>query len=150
MISYVDHKHFSDLYNLNILDLSGNNLLFIGPNSFLNLNYLKYLNLNNNYKIKIQDSSLIGLNSIKDIYIQMALFINETFKACFVGAIKARVRRKVLSRFYYESINIISDDFVDSLNGKCKIVSYFIKLNLHFNLKDDYQVENFLNTCNKF
>ena len=77
----------------------------------------------------------------------MRLFKNESFKSSFVGAVRARAKRTILSRLYYESINIISDDFENS--DKCAIVSGFIRLNLHFNLRDDNQVEKFLNDCDK-
>ena len=101
----------------------------------------------NNLDIKIEKSSLLGLNSIKEVYIQMRLFKNESFKSSFVGAVRARAKRTILSRLYYESLNIISDDFENS--DKCAIVSGFIRLILHFNLRDDNQVVKFLNDCDK-
>jgi Leucine-rich repeat (LRR) protein len=150
-IKHINNKLFCKLTKLNTLDLSSNELYLIKDYSFLKLNYLSDLYLNNNYYLTIENSSLNGLNSIRNIFVDMDLFMNKTFKLNFLRIIRPRIsKHNFISQQYYESLEVISypsGSGAISIIEECKIVLDFIKVNLHINLKDDYQVEYFFKNC---
>jgi hypothetical protein len=68
------------------------------------------------------------------------------------NSIKPKIDKKVDKRIYYQSIYLktIGENELknDSFSvEKCKIVLYFIKYNIHFNLLDEYEIVLFLNYC---
>ena len=150
-IKHINHKLFSKLTKLNTLDLSSNELYLIQDYAFTKLNYLSDLYLNNNFNLEIENGTFYGLNSIRNIYVDMELFLNKTFKFIFLSKIRPRIsKHNLISQQYYESLEVISyrsRSNAITIFEECKIVLDFIKVNLHFNLKDDYQVEYFFKNC---
>ena len=71
--------HFSDMFNLIGLDLGHNNLKLITDSSFFNLRHLVSLYLNDNLNFKIEKYSFDHMDLIKNIYLDISLFLNETF-----------------------------------------------------------------------
>ena len=146
-ISFIEPTHFEDLYSLTTLDMSYNNLKFIQNFSFVNLNYLLDLHLSGNSNFSIGHYSFEGLIEIKNVYIEMELFMNKTFVKHFRHSISKNASRRVLYWAYYESINLISSTHSLPILDECRIILDSIKYYYVFNLFADHQVDYFLDKC---
>ena len=153
-IEHIKMAHFYDMFNLISLDLGHNNLKFISDSSFLNLRHLVNLFLNENPNIQIEKYSFDHMDLIKNIYLDMSLFLNENFTYYLVKSLHLREKKMILSRFYYESINIISTNINLSNRDECRVRMAFFKniqkFNfsfIHFNLRNDDDVDYFISKC---
>ena len=66
-IEFIDKTLFSNLINLKKLDLVGNQIISIEENSFSNLHNLEYLNLSFNRLTSLNAKSFVGLDNLKEL-----------------------------------------------------------------------------------
>ena len=135
------------MYNLVFLDISQNILNLIEANAFFNLNQLTDLYLNDNPDLKIKANALDGIKSIRNVYINIRLFLNLTFKSIFKKSIIPRTYKTMMSRVYYESIDVIYDGHLDVTMDECLIILYFVRFNIQFNLRDSSHIKYFEDNC---
>ncbi len=78
LVQIIQDNLFEDLNNLIELELDQNPIIFIQDYSFTNLKYLKILRLDsfNSSVSRVTNSTFIGLNSIREIYINSKLLQN--------------------------------------------------------------------------
>jgi hypothetical protein len=87
------------------------------------------------------------LIEIKNVYIEMDLFMNTTFVIHFRHSVYKNATKTVLDWDYYEAINLISVGHSLPILDECRIIVDSIKFNYLFNLLVETQVEYFLDKC---
>jgi len=98
---------FHQLYQLNCLFLSHNNISFIGPNTFSGLVNLKLLTLMGNPIIDISDFAFRGLEKIANLNLS-SMLISSIQKRAFMGVLTLQVldlSSNLLEEFNVEMLN---------------------------------------------
>lgn len=154
-IEIIQTSLFAELPDLEWLDLSYNSILFIEDYSFSQLNNLRQLYLNSN-PLKLSNifkktETLIGLDKIKIFYMSASddLTLDNLDEIRLV--FKLRVSKESpLEVIYYDSISLVSYHALNHTLDKteCFHICYLIRYNIQFNLFYDFQVSNFINSCN--
>jgi hypothetical protein len=114
---------------------------------------LKELYINLNPKLKLGENltqSIFSLYSIRNIYTSKILFEIEKkyhlFK--FKNSIKLNEVRKMNDRAYFQSININYVPRIEKYQKEeCRNVLFFIRSNIHFNIKSDDDFSKLLREC---
>ena len=158
-LSPINNVLFSDLFKLLELDLSYNSLVSIEDYSFKNFYFLTELHLEFQKAANlILTNSTIYLennNNLKNVYISFDVLAKSKHNQIqLVDSLNHNNIEKVaFNHLYYRSINV-NALFVNSSDGsnnrlnECFLIIYFIRYQIHFNLKSDSDVSNFLNDCN--
>jgi len=143
-IERIDDRLFSKLFNLIILDLSYNQLKVISNYSFKNVNLLTFLDISFNFDLNLDETSLNGLDSIKDIWISFELLqTNENNRIYLKNSLKLNSVRSLADLVYYQSIYInYREEIVD-----CMLTLEFIKLKIQLRLKSDSDFLHFFENC---
>lgn len=142
-IETLNGQLFARLFKLNVLDLSGNRLKTIEPYTFANLGQLVYIDVANNTNLLMREHALIGLDSIKDVWISYDQLANN--KRTLVGSFNLTRVRNVNDVDYYRSVYV---NYRESpSNVDCWLVLNFIKVNLQLKLKSDADYLEFLRNC---
>jgi hypothetical protein len=149
-------NHLKNLTSLIHLDLSFTNLIeiefaincisiktFLANNNniedFSNLaklNNLELIDTSFNFKDKtIYDSFSYDLTKLNKI------FIDKRQVMMFFNLVNLNFKKKKADIVFLDSINIIIKSEMKFIN--CSLIIYFIKRNIHFNLYNDIQVNNF-------
>ena len=90
-------------------------------------------------------SSLSGFDSIQSIYLSKDLLVNDLNADIFIkmADYKNRINNKIIvDRLYFKSFNLISFNETD-----CDLTIKFIRYNIHFNLKTEYDFSNYASLC---
>ena len=149
-IEVISSYLFSNLLKLESLDLSYNKIYLFEDYSMNKLNSLRYLHLHENAKrIEIRDTSFVALDAIQNVYVSKSILSNET-RRIFVDLFQnvnrnAETRNK---RLYFKSLSLVSPGEVSTTD--CDLTLYFIRRNIHFNLKTDQEMDQFLMECSHF
>jgi hypothetical protein len=157
-ISYLHKDLFVDLTSLKYLDLADNGISKIESFTFKNLFKLVTLNISvNNVNLNIEKNGLVGLSSLKTLNMSIWVLIkNDLVKFNIKDDLKnLRLYRKIGTRDFYESVNIIGDKTFRRYNDElfkfklteCHLVLFFIKYNILFNLRDEYDLYVFNKNC---
>lgn len=142
---------FNDLTNLVYLDLSSNGLAKIENYVFKNLFKLTSLNLNlNNDSMVLDEHSLYGLSSLQTMNISAEVLVNDrSNKVAVVNGLKSlRVHKVINGRVFYESVSVVGN-YVGNYSSvvECHLVIYFIRFNIIYNLKTDYDMFVYNRNC---
>ena len=144
-IGIVESNIFSYLKKLEVIDLSRNKIYEMEENSFYKLNNLKFFYINENSpNMTINNGSFYELNSIEFIYLSKSILDSNT-SLVFIGLLKQKNKNhftKILNVNYLKSLNLLSFDEVD-----CNFTLYFIRKNVHFNLRTDYDWHQYITNC---
>jgi Leucine-rich repeat (LRR) protein len=150
LISSIPARLLYNLAKLEVLDLSCNRIFSIETHGIYGLANLMDLHLNNNSEgLKMNNFSIVGLQSIQNIYISGIVISREDVKDAFIELNKQKNARNnlrsILNRRYFRSLNLIS---VGSEHlAECILYIYLIRFNIHFNLKSDSDINRFLGRC---
>jgi hypothetical protein len=169
---------FNDCFNLVYLNLSYNKLTSVNTGLFENLKKLELIDLSYNYLIQIESGSFYSLSSLKKLFLlgdQMGkTALNKNFKIecdslsliyissidfvvfnveALVNSLQAVKTNKVVNEaVYYESINIIVNNFKyyqeqNLTISPCLLTILMLKNKIHLNLYGDYDVDLFFVNC---
>ena len=138
---------FDNLLKLKLIDLSFNSIYEIGDYSFNKLSNLRELYINNQISdsLNFYTSSLSGLDSIQSIYLSKDVLVDDLNADIFIkmADYKNSINNKVIvDRLYYKSFNLISFNETD-----CDLTIKLIRFNIHFNLKTEYDFNNYVSMC---
>ena len=142
-IEFVEENSFQSLESLLVLDLSLNRLKSISQNFFGGLTKLDELHLLNSEKIQLENGSFRHFSSINTIFLNESTILAH--KCLFMHSMPRISTRNVNKKSFYKSINLISTpqfkfDF-------CSVTFQFLQFRVHFNLKTEYQNEQFYEKC---
>ena len=130
---------------LEVIDLSRNQIYLIQENSFYRLNNLKFLYIyQNSPKINITNGTFYGLNSINSIYLSKSI-LNSFTSSIFIDLLKQKNKNQstnILNVDYFKSLNLISFNETD-----CNLTLYFIRENVHFNLRTENDWHQYISNC---
>ena len=115
------------------------------------LEKLKNLIINDNEDLSLNKQSLVGLNSIENVYISLQVLLKETNQLNLINSINLSISAIIMDRIYYKSINIMASLGQNKTKSEkeCSLILYFLKLNYFLNLKTEQEILDFLNNCNK-
>ena len=171
-LARIDKAYFLSLFSLKHLNLSHNRIESIEANSFQNMNYLVSLDLSFNQLISITNDLFHGLTDLSSLYLynnsQFLSFENQSFnsilnisnvfldhalikqhKCFFMHSIERTVRRNVSNKYlFFKSMNLITTQLIVT-EMWCDLVFDLFQNKIHFNLKADYEVELFYETCKR-
>lgn len=156
----IDRYLFKDLYSLKEIDLSNNSIINLGDTSTSNsLSRLESLFLQNNLNLVVGEKSLSGMENIQNIWIDIEVFYDFKNKMNFNKSLIHRQNKNVsyngnksILRVYYHSIFVTSKNrnnnfYNDEID--CFLVLFFIRHKIHLNLKTDFEMEKFFESCFK-
>ena len=147
-IEFIDDSFFSQLYKLETLDLSFNRIKYIKDFSFVSMSSLIDLYINDNQDgLALYESSLNGLESIKNLFISFKTLNQTTNKKSLLYSLKPRQENPINGVPYYASINILYEYGQPTPQVDCLLVLEFLKHNIQVNLKTDYQLGVYLSVC---
>jgi hypothetical protein len=151
-LSLIESYLFDGLNKLEVVDLSGNSIHSIGEYAFNRLVNLKDLYLWNNVSAPmiIEYKSFVGLDSIQNVFVSETTASELKNRLVFkqvVGERNGKMFKSILKRKYFRSFNLITAVGFDE-DHDCQLTFWFIKYNIHFNLKDDFDYVNYLKKCN--
>ena len=109
--------------------------------------------MHSNVSLKLDDFSLFGLSSIKSLDISFSCLIgaNNKNKLHIVSNLKSlKLYKMIDKRSYYESVNLMAmnnfnDDQLNEM--ECFLILFFIKFDIHFNLKSENDLLKFEQNC---
>ena len=169
-LTRIAENNFHFLFSLIYLNLSRNEIDFIENNSFKNLNKLKSFDLNyNNFKTILNDL-FIGLTNLNDLFLLSRnemilsnqsfkhlpnisnLYLNESliskYKCLFMHDLQRDLQRRIPNKYiFYKVINLITNNNQSEL--KCDLIFQLFQFKIHFNLKTDYENEQYFDLCQK-
>jgi hypothetical protein len=148
-LEIIQSNLFDSLFKLETLDLSLNRISFIQSFALNFLLALQNLHVNqyNDGNLLIEsNSSFSHLDSIQNIFLSKSILKAENVKVIlyiFEQKTKSQQNRKVLGITFYKSL------FISSKYSKydCNLTLYFIRKNIHFNLKTETEIFDYLNEC---
>lgn len=143
-IELINRDLFSRLFNLHKLDVSRNKLKITEGCSLKNLNQLAYVDLSNNEQLVLENDSLFGMDSIKDIWISFDQLANNKIEI-LSSLIPIQVRH-VGDVFYFKSIYVNYRE----QTVECQLVLDFIKRNIQLKLRTEQDFLHFLDKCYSF
>ena len=156
----IDRYLFKDLYSLKEIDLSNNSIINLGDTSTSNsLSRLESLFLQNNLNLVVGEKSLLGMENIQNIWIDIEVFYDFKNKMNFNKSLIHRQNKNVsyngnksILRVYYHSIFVTANNrnynvYNDEID--CFLVLFFIRHKIHLNLKTDHEMEKFFESCFK-
>jgi Leucine-rich repeat (LRR) protein len=161
-IQTIHKRLFADLTYLETLDLSHNTIRFIEDFSFKNVNNVKLLHLSFNSDLNSIDSNqtFSGLSSLRNFYMSSKLLNNFTSCQNLKYALNSKMYKASRSNiFYYEAMYLNSRD--ETINARttddgvknsysfetCYFILYFIRNNIHLNLKESSDAQKFVTYC---
>ena len=155
-LEYFDSELFANLKELIIFDISNNSIKSL---SFLNgLTKLNDLNFNLNPISTF--NQLTGLDSIANVYMPSELLNNpENVNNLIISFKKQKeVKRRFVEKArssiqYFKAVNVIylcQGNPLKRTHQDCSNILYLIKHGIFLNLKDDEDLEAFLNQCESF
>ena len=147
-IEIVSSYLFSNLLKLETLDLSYNNIYLLEDYSFNNLNSLRNLHINENQMtLTINSKSFVELDSIQNIYLSKSILSNE-IKLVFIDLFTIMNRNADIknSLIYFKSLSLTAT----KVTVDCKLTLFFIRSNVHYNLKTDQDIFDFIASCARF
>ena len=143
---------FSGLFKLEALDLSCNKIYSLENFALNKLNSLRNLHLNDNNDHLKMNGNFSELNALQNIFISKSI-LNDESKRVFIDLfrclnIKASSRN---SRPYLKSLSLITPYGSNSalLSYDCDLTLYFIRKNIHFNLKTEDDIFNYFAECSQ-
>jgi hypothetical protein len=140
-ITVIENNLFDNLYKLELIDLSRNSIFLIKNFSFNKLPNLRDLYLGEN-SIKIIETNCCNhMESMENLYISKSI-LNNYIKQIIIGFVhmlQSEPKNKVINRNYYKSFNLIATNEYD-----CELTLFFIRHNIHYNLKSDFDFYNYL------
>ena len=137
---------FSDLLKLEVIDLSFNKIYKIENYSFNKLTSLRDLHLNNDLSLELETNCFIELDTIQNIYISKQS-LNDRTNSIF-GDLFTHVNRNPLrknERTYFRSLSLSTE----YKQYDCELTIYFIRHNIHLNLKDEIQIYDYFAACSQ-
>ena len=144
-IEVAERNLFSYLKKLEVVDLSRNKIYAIQENSFYKLNNLKFLYIfENSPNMTINNRSFYELNSIESIHLSKSI-LNGYTNLIFIDLLKQKNKnkdRKKINIIYLKSLNLISYNEID-----CNLTWYFIRENVHFNLRTENDWYQYISNC---
>jgi hypothetical protein len=145
LIEKVDSNLLNNLKKLEVIDLSRNKIYEMHEYSFYKLNSLKSLYIyENSPNMTIENGTFYELNSIESIYLSKTI-INSQTSSIFINLFKQKnknLNTKILNVTYLKSLNLISFDETD-----CNLTLYFIRENVHFNLRTEIDWFQYVSDC---
>ncbi len=147
LIKVIDGSLLQNLKSLVELNLSFNSIDSIHDDSFINLRFLKTLFLNDNNYIPLTNRTLLGLKSIKNIYLSSNLFLSQSNIMSIIKSLQLNQKRAIYPIIYYDAIYMISVGNFSYTRELCDLTLFFIKHNLHLNLRTADDITRFLEDC---
>ena len=122
-----------------------NKIYSLQEKAFFKLNNLKFLYIYENCpNMTINNGSFYELNKIESIYLSKSILNSETI-SIFIGLLQVKNKnnfKKILNVNYIKSLNLISFNETD-----CNLTLYFIKENVHFNLRTENDWYKYISNC---
>jgi Leucine-rich repeat (LRR) protein len=144
-VQIIESGLFTRLEKLEVIDLSRNQIYLVQESSFFNLDNLQTLHLNENSpNMTIDNRGFHELNSIESIHLSKSI-INSQTSLIFIDLLKQKNKNqntKILNVNYLKSLNLISYNEID-----CNLTLYFIRENVHFNLRTEYDWYRYVSNC---
>ena len=164
MIEFIDAELFQSLGRLETLNLSANRISAIEDFSFVRLNSLKVLYLNeNSIRELFLNTTLVGLDRIKAIYVDARVVINMTVCRTLVSNLRLRFSKNVLQTNYFDSIGIVivaaatAAGYATSpiaqrayTDDMCAHITFLIGRSLQLNLADEDMTNAYLDLCKRW
>jgi Leucine-rich repeat (LRR) protein len=154
-IEVIRKELFQDFSYLYTIDLSKNSLKFIEDFAFMNLKNVILFFLNSNPDLKLLQSKnvLYGLDSIHNFFLSPELIEEKTSLVNMKDALRPKILKQEGELVFYESLNLQYDGLNQTktyTKMDCNHILYFIKFNVHLNLKHDSDVFKFFIDCKLF
>lgn len=150
-IEYIGSLLFAQLFAIQTLDLSSNRLKLIGEYSFSQMSLLEDLHLEANSPDLIFQKDLFkGLDSIVNLFVSLNTLSNEKNAKYLMESLHAQLAKYVINVAYFKSINIIHEELDRIDKSICLLVLEFVKKNIQVNLRSDFEMILFFESCQMF
>ena len=110
------------------------------------MNYLNdLLLLNQTVEFNFNSESFSHLTNVKNIYLSNSIAIK--YKCLFLNVANERnFTRNIRNKFkFYKSLNLITQQNQDDFD--CDLIFHLFQFRIHFNLRTDYENEQFYEKC---